>query len=477
MNTVATASANKPSPMSVQDLQQLISLLESRDELTRITVATDPILEIAAITDRVCKRPGGGRALLFENPRGSRFPVATNLFGSLSRTALALGIDHLDVLTTRLDALLSRIASPELAQLDQQIGALAEFARFVPQTLPPCWTEIMPQPDLAVFPFLHSWPGDGAASGHPRYITLPQVFTAAPAGSAPNCGMYRAQVLGPRELAMRWKAGSGAARHLSEFQRLGKPMPVAIALGGDPAGLFSAMLPLPGELSELTFAGFLRGAPVGMAACRSLSLLVPSRADVVIEGYVNPAETVTEGPFGNHTGYYSAAGPAGLLRVTSISLRPDAIIPATIVGPPPMEDCWMATAWERLLLSFLKTLFPAVNGLHFPQEWIFHQSAIISLENPQPDMVREIAALLWDTPWFSAARLLVFVDAAVDPADLSGVAWRAINLHGLAQGLFRDSTRKRLALDATDNKSSRLPLSGDPAMNQQVQRRWQEYGI
>src|SRR5512133_1791958 len=255
--------------MSLRDLQQFIATLKSRDELTRITVETDPILEIAAVTNRVCKQPGGGRALLFANPRGSRYPVATNLFGSISRTALALGVNRLDDLTTRLDALLNRVASPELAQLDRQIGALAEFSQFAPQALPPSWTEVMQPPDLTTLPFLQCWPGDGAAGEHPRYITLPQVFTAKPDGSAPNCGMYRAQVLGPRELSLRWNAGSGAAAHQAEFLRLGKPMPVAVARGGNPAGFFSAMLPLPGALDEMAFAGFLRGAPLGVSACRT----------------------------------------------------------------------------------------------------------------------------------------------------------------------------------------------------------------
>lgn len=463
--------------MSFSELHQFIALLEARDELTRITVETDPILEIAAITDRVCKQPGGGRALLFENPRGARFHVATNLFGSLGRTALALGVDNLDDLTTKMDALLGRIAAPEQAKLDQQIGALAEFTRFSPRQQSPHWTEVMAPPDLSAFPFLQSWPGDGAASGHPRYITLPQVYTAGPDDTAPNCGMYRAQVLGPWELALRWKAGSGAARHLEEFRQQGRPMPVAIALGGDPASLFSAMLPLPGNLDETTFAGFLRGAPIGMAACRTQPLRVPSQAEVVIEGLVDPKETVAEGPFGNHTGYYSPDGPAALMRVTAISVRPNAITPATVVGPPPMEDCWMAKAWERLLLSFLKRLIPAVRGLHFPLEWIFHQSAIISLEKPNPGMVREIAGLLWNTPWFSAARLLIFVAADPTPVNEGEIAWRSINLTDYAQDLFYDSTQQRMALDATGCRLPRQSLNADPAMVLQVQRRWQEYGI
>ena len=459
------------------DLHSFITLLESRDELSRISVATDPILEIAAITNRVCKQPGGGRALLFENPKGAGFPVATNLFGSLGRTSLALGIENLDDLTTKLDALLGQITAPDLAQMGQQVVALQDFSRLSPVPSPPCWTEEMKQPDLTVFPFLQSWPYDGVADGHPRYITLPQVFTADPDGTNPNCGLYRAQVRGGRELALRWKAGSGAARHLEKFRRQGKPMPVAIALGGPPASLFSAMLPLPGDLDEITFAGFLRGAAIQMAACRTVPLQVPATAEVIIEGFVHSAETVMEGPFGNHTGSYSPAGPAALLRVTGISHRPNAVIPATIVGPPPMEDCWMAKVWERLLLAFLKKLVPAVADVLFPLEWVFHQSAMISLEKPNPGMVREIAAALWGTPWFSDARLMVFVAADDTKATEREIAWRCINLADCTHDIFYDSTGRRMALDATGCRLPRQSLQPDPAMKRQVLQRWQEYGI
>jgi 4-hydroxy-3-polyprenylbenzoate decarboxylase len=254
-------------------------------------------------------------------------------------------------------------------------------------------------------------------------------------------------------------------------------MPVAIALGGPPATLFSAMLPLPGDLDELTFAGFLRGSPIGVAACRSVPLRAPATAEVVIEGLVDPAETVLEGPFGNHTGSYSPAGPAALMRVTAISHRPGAIIPATVVGPPPMEDCWMAKAWERLLLAFLKKIVPAVAEIHFPLEWVFHQSAVISLDKPRPAMVREIAAALWDTPWFSDARLMVFVAADAVPADEREIAWRCINLTDYAQDIFHDSAGRRRALDATGSRLPRQSLHADPAMERHVLQRWQEYGI
>jgi 4-hydroxy-3-polyprenylbenzoate decarboxylase len=463
--------------MPLSDLQQFISLLESNSELSRIKATTDPRLEIAAITNRVCKQPDGGRALLFEQPQGSRFPVATNLFGSLRRTSLGLGVEKLHHLTIKLATLLHQIPEPDLTRLDHQIAALQGFSQYSPVLATPRWTETTEQPDLTRFPFLHSWPGDGAASGQPRYITLPQVFTADPDGSTPNCGLYRAQVLGPQELALRWMAGSGAARHVEKFQQLGQPMPVAIALGGPPATLFSAMLPLPGNLDEMTFAGFLRGAAIGMATCRNVPLRVPATAEVVIEGFVDPAETVMEGPFGNHTGSYYPAGPAALLRVTAISHRPGAVIPATVVGPPPMEDCWMAKAWERLLLAFLQRLIPAIVDIHFPLEWVFHQSAMISLEKPNPAMVREIAPLLWGTPWFRDSRLIVFVAADTVPADEREIAWRCINLTDYTHDILRDSTGRRMALDATGCRLPRQPLQTDPAMERQVQQRWPEYGI
>lgn len=463
--------------MHLPDLRNYIAILDQHNQLTRINVPVDPRLEIAAITNRVCKQSGGGRALLFEQPTGSRFPLATNLFGSLRRTCLALGVNDLHQLTERMTALLDLIPEFDVTRLDRQIIALEEFSRFSPLPGPPCWTEAMEQPDLTAFPFLQSWPGDGSADGHPRYITLPQVITADPDGGSPNCGIYRAQVRGERELALRWKAGSGAARHLERFRQRGKPMPVAIALGGPPAALFSAMLPLPGDLDELTFAGFLRDVPIETASCRSVPLRVPAAAEVVIEGFVDPAETVMEGPFGNHTGCYSPAGMAALLRITGISHRPGAVIPATVVGPPPMEDCWMAKAWERLLLAFLRKLAPGIADIHFPLEWVFHQSAVISLEKPDPAMVREIAAALWDTPWFSDACLVIFVAADAEPANEREVAWRCINLAEYAQDIFHDSTGQRMALDATGCRLSRQPLQADSAMELQVLQRWQEYGI
>jgi len=464
--------------MSLSDLHNFIDYLKTENELSRVTAEVDPVLEIAAITDRVCKQPEGGRALLFEQPCGSGFAVATNLFGSIRRVCLALGVERLEQLTERMSRLLDHIPGPALNNLDRRIAELPEFAAFAPRPVG-CNPDLvtMERPDLTRFPFLQSWPQDGSADGFGRYITLPLVFTAdADCGHA-NCGMYRCQLRGPDTLAIRWKDGSGAAMHLEGYRKEGKPMPVAIALGGPPAATFCAMFPLPGNLDEMTFAGFLGGAALEMAPCRTVPLHVPAGVELVIEGYVESGETVLEGPFGNHTGCYSPAGEAALMRVTCIRHRSDAIIPATVVGPPPMEDCWMGKAWERILCAFLQRLVPEVADIHLPLEWMFHQSGIVSLVNPQPGMVRDTAERLWALPWFSQARLLVFVDANDEVSGLHRAAWRAINLADFDGGVFFDDTGRRMALDATGCRSSGKLLKPDEGIVRLVESRWKEYGI
>jgi 4-hydroxy-3-polyprenylbenzoate decarboxylase len=465
--------------MPISDLHKLISQLEANGELSRISVSVDPILEIAAITNRICKQPDGGPTQLFEHPSNSNFPLATNLFGSNNRVCLALGITDLSDLTERMSTLLDLIPRLDFGFLDHQIASLPEFVRFAPfiASGPDKSLVHMSPPDLSQFPFLQSWPDDGSAGGHPRYITLPQVVTADPDGGTRNLGIYRVQLRGEREVAIQWKAGSGAARHAEQFRRLGQTMPVAIILGGDPATLFSAMFPLPGDLDELTFAGFLRGAPLTMVHCQSIPLQVPIGTEIIIEGYVEPGETVIEGPFGNHTGFYAPSAPAALMRVTAISHRLNAIIPATVVGPPPMEDCWMAQAWERLLLAFLHKFEPAITDIRYPFEWVFHQSAIISLENPQPGMVRNISAQLWALSWFASARVLLFVTAGAEPSDLSYASWKAINVTHHSNDIIKDSPTGRIAVDATGCRVPRPEVKCSVETTALVARRWKEYQL
>jgi 4-hydroxy-3-polyprenylbenzoate decarboxylase len=464
--------------MSVSHLGTFISSLDS-SELSRITVPVDPKLEIAAITRRVCTEPAGGRALLFAHPRGSGFSVATNLFGSERRVCRALGVDSLDMLTERMMQLLTQLSKPEIGRLDSQLAELPDFRRFNPLYIEGDDVDLvtMVEPDLRCFPFLHNWPADGSAEDYPDYITLAQVMTVAPNGSSPNCGLYRVQVRGAQDAAIQWKPGSGAARHAELYLAAGLPMPVAIVLGGDPALLCSAMFPLPGELDEVTFAGFLRGAPLATVACHNVPLRVPLGAEVVIEGYVEPGATVLEGPFGNHSGCYSPEMPATLFRVTTIRHRPAAIIPATVVGPPPMEDCWMARVWERLLLAFLRSLIPAIRDIHVPFEWAFHQSAVIFLENPQPGMVGDIVERLWALPWFAASRLLIFTDAESVTPPMSYALWRVINVTEFSRDVYCDKETGRLALDATGAAQARQSVQDSKEYTELVDRRWKEYGF
>jgi 4-hydroxy-3-polyprenylbenzoate decarboxylase len=254
-------------------------------------------------------------------------------------------------------------------------------------------------------------------------------------------------------------------------------MPVAIVLGGSPAMLFTAMFPLPGNLDEMTFAGFLSGAPITTVSCRSVPLRAGIGAEVIIEGFVKPGETVMEGPFGNHSGYYSPVAPAALMRVTSVGHRPNAVIPATVVGAPPMEDCWMSQAWERLLLAFLRRIAPSIKDIHFPFELVFHQSAIISLENPQPGMVRNISTQLWGLPWFASARIILFVSADAESLELSNSAWKAVNVTNFTTDIYHDNATGRVAIDATGRRTPRPEVKVSFETAALVASRWKEYQL
>lgn len=464
--------------MAASFLQNFIRHVESVGALSRIHNTADPLLEISAITDIVCKRLDGGVALLFEKPSGSPFRVATNLFGSLQRICLALETSSIEAVALRLSELLSQLPAADYSSLAEMIAGHPAFQCFKPKKTRESEPDLllMASPDLSIFPFLQNWPEDGSAEGHPRYMTLPQVFTVDPESGLQNSGLYRVQIRGTREVAIQWKSGSGAARHMEKYQQSREPMPVAIVLGGHPAVLFSSMLPLPGELDEVHFAGFLCGSPLETSPCVNIPITVPTGAEVVIEGYVDPGSYALEGPFGNHTGSYAAAAPAPLMHVTAIRHRVDAIIPATLVGRPPMEDCRMAQVWESLLRVFLKKLLPEVADIHMPFEWSFHQSSIVSLENPHPGMVQNVSARLWALPWFRSARFTVFVSAG-SPLSLNYAAWRAINLADFSVDVHCDRDTGRVALDATGHGAGTAQVGMPAGITELVTRRWKEYGI
>ena len=462
----------------LSSLQELLTRLDHAGELHRIDAPVSCQRELAAITRAVSAAPRGGTALLFQRPDGFTLPVATNLYGSRRRMSLALTLDHPDDLRERFVALLSphgQLTSQGLQHLLAQHPELLLHAP-IPVNHGPCHALRPVGDDLLQLPVPHNWPEDGSSAGSGRYLTLGQIHTVDPQGGTPNCGIYRCQIHDAHTLAIRWRPGSGAAQHYRQHCERGLPMPVAISLGGPPALTLAAAWPLPEGLDETLFAGWLRGGAIPLVACSHGPLAVPAEAELVIEGFAEPDQSLPEGPFGNHTGLYDPAGPAARVTVTRISYRPNAVLPATVVGPPPQEDCWMMLAWERLLAALLPRLVPGVRDIRIPLPWVFRQSAVISLENHSPRMVRETVRALWELPWFRKARLLVLVDAAEGPTQMLRAAWRVVNDTDWLDGLIHDEAGGRLAVDAT----CRHPLSDrlcDPEMDQLISNRWKEYGL
>lgn len=447
--------------MGFADLRGYIAGLDAAGELQRVEAEVDPDLEIACITDLQSKLPDGGKALLFERVKGSPFPVATNLFGSAARMALALGVTDLRELTPRMEELL---ASPQSAPGPRLVD------------LAPCREVVQREPDLGRYPFLRSWPAEEG-----RFITLPLVFTRDPDSGAGNLGMYRVRIFDDRSAGIRWRPGSGGFAHQEKYKASGKRMPVAIAVGADPALTLAASLPLPDFLDEVSFAGFLRREPVEMVRCLDSDLLVPAHAELVIEGYIEPDETRREGPFGNHTGSYHPGGEVPLLRVTCITGRRDAICQATVVGPPPMEDCYLAKAAERLLLPLSRRQCPEIMDMVMPLEGIFHGCAIVSIDKRMPGQGRRVLEALRTEGWLKRGKLLVVVDAAGENLTLSEGFWRALNAVEFPRDLVV-TPDGCLGVDATrklpeEGGARLMELKQDASVSALVKRRWREYGF
>lgn len=458
-----------------RNLRDFLGRLDRNGELHTVAATVDPVLEIAAITDRVCKDAALNRGLLFTSVAGSRFSVATNLFGSERRLALSLGLERLADLTHRFDAILA------------EHGGRGSQARLAALATSPRWREAGPlfaDPppaglaergvDLGMLPVLKSAPADGTPDHDGRFMTLPLVMTAAPGGSTVNCGMYRCAVTGPDRLSIAWNPASGAARHAARWQRGLKPMPVTVALGGPPALTFAATLPLPDLLDEFSFAGLLGGEPLRLFRCGN-GLPAPAEAEAVLEGYLHPEDLAGCGAFGNHSGYYTPSMATATLRVTSLRLRDDTIYPATVVGRPPMEDCWFVRGWERLLLSLVKLDLPEVVELHHPFAGIFHGGVILSARDANGrgmELLRRIRAL----PWLKGSRLHVLVDEEQAPSDEAGVCWRIMNNVAWGDDLLVEG--ETLVVDATRKpRERRLPVAPDPDIALLVERRWREYGF
>lgn len=372
--------------------------MEDAGELRRITCKVDTQYEICEITDRISKCEGGGKALLFENT-GTDYPVLMNMMGSDRRMAMALGVDSLDDITRRIDTLVEGVMSPKSSLWEklQVLPLLKDVAKWFPtrsSSRGECQQVVWrgEDVDLGRLPILKSWPCDGGA-----FITLPMVATVDPESGTHNLGMYRMQVFDNRTTGMHWHRHKTGARHYDAYKRLGKRMPVSVALGGDPAYIYSATAPMPDNMDEMLLAGMLRQRPVKMVKCLTNELWVPSDCDFVLEGYVDPAEELaTEGPFGDHTGFYSLTDLYPRFHIEAITSRRDAIYPATIVGVPPMEDAYIAKATERIFLAPIRlAVQPEVRDLYMPIEGTAHNIALVSIAKRYLGQAGKVAQGLW----------------------------------------------------------------------------------
>lgn len=409
--------------MAYKDLRSFIQRLEDSGQLRRISVPVSPILEMTEIADRVVK--AGGPALLFENPSGYEIPVLMNGFGTAQRVAMALGVDAIEEISSQVEDFLRVDVPQDWTGKLSLLSRYAKLASFTPRLVKTgaCQRVVHTEDaTLDELPILHCWPGDGG-----RFITLPMVFSKDPSTGVRNAGMYRMQVYDERTTGMHWHPQKVGARHYAEYERLGRRMEIAVALGGDPALTYAASAPLPDGFDEMIFAGFLRKRAVEMVACKSVSLEVPADCDIVIEGYVEPYERRTEGPFGDHTGYYSLPAEFPVFHVTCITRKEDAIYPATIVGKPPMEDCFIAKAIERIFLPFVRFQIPEIVDLNLPIEGVFHNFAIVAIHKRYPGHARKVMHALWGLGQMATTKILLVVDGDVNVQDVSEVLWRIGN--------------------------------------------------
>ncbi|MDR2882574.1 MAG: menaquinone biosynthesis decarboxylase [Alistipes sp.] len=399
-----------------KNLNTYIGLLEREGELVRVAAQVSPVLEIAEITDRVSKSPGGGGVLLFERVEGSVFPVVTNLFGSERRIALALGAGSLDEISGRLDGLLREAFAPRgsLAEKIKAVPLLAEASRWFPRQVSgrgECQQVVLrgSEARLSALPVLKCWPHDGG-----RFVTLPLVHTVGPNGGAQNVGMYRMQVYDDHTTGMHWHIHKTGARHYEAYRRAGVArMPVSVCLGGDPAYTYAATAPMPDGMDEYLLAGFLRRRPVRLVRCVTNDLWVPADCDFVIEGWVDVNEPLrTEGPFGDHTGFYSLEDPYPVFHVSAITYRRDAIYPATLVGVPPQEDAWFAAATEKVFLPPIRSVLqPEICDMHMPPAGCAHNLAIVSLDISYAGQAEKVAAGLWGAGQMMFNKVLIATPA------------------------------------------------------------------
>jgi 4-hydroxy-3-polyprenylbenzoate decarboxylase len=455
--------------MPFNDLREFIRALEKNKELKRISIEVDPHLEIAEFADRSVKT--GGPALLFEKPKGSKVPVLINAFASMKRMEIALGVDSVDEIAARITEYLEMRMPQGLIGKLKMLPKLAEMGSFFPKIVDggPCKDVIRKDNfSLQEFPVLHCWPQDGGP-----FITLPMVFSRNPDTGKRNCGMYRMQVYDDRTTGMHWQTHKQGAEHYRRLLKEGKQarMEVSVAIGSDPATMYSAILPMPPDLDEMMIAGFLRGKPVEMVKCETNDIEVPANAEIVLEGYVELGESRREGPFGDHTGFYSLEDDYPVFHVTCVTHRKEPIYATTIVGPPPMEDFYMGKAIERIFLPLMRMQLPEVRDICMPAEGIFHNLILVSIRKSYPLHARKAMSAIWGLGQAMFSKCIVVVDEDVDVQNVSEVAWKALNNIDPE----RDIQFVMGPIDSLDH-ASRLPNFGSK-MGIDATRKWKEEGF
>ena len=440
-----------------KNLSEFMAVLESAGEVKTIDTPVSHFLDISKYTDRESKSPGGGKALLFKNVEGADFAAATNLFGSNRRICLALGVEDLNQLGDRVREMIDMSPPESFKDMLALLPTALSVTRFFPKKsrakTPACQQVVHTGDavDLFSLPVLHCWPKDAG-----RFITLPLVITRSLISGKRNMGMYRLQVFDRNTTGMHWHVHKDGSHYYSEYCRAQKRMPVAVAIGADPATIYSATAPLPRNVDELILAGFIRGKSVPMAKCITIDLEVPAEAEFVLEGYVDPGELRREGPFGDHTGYYSLADDYPVFHVTAVTHRKNPVYCATLVGRPPMEDCYLAKATERLFLPLLQTAFPEIVDYWLPWEGVFHNIVVVAIDKAYPGHAHKVMHGLWGQGQMSFCKAIVVVDQDVvltQPAAIMDALLDNLDVES-------DFTHTKGVLDVLDH-SSPIPNFGN----------------
>lgn len=520
--------------MATANFSEFISFLDRHDELTRVRARVSPILEISEICARVCRTAAphghneldrsyaanlGGKALLFENVEGSDIPVAINTFGSYWRVNQALGTESLTSLAERVQHLVKPEIPTTLMEKMKRLPDLLKMASYPPKVVKNgiCQQVILEgdRADLTRLPLLHCWPLDGdlhsgqvydpvaaglsgTISGTGRYVTFAGIHTRDPEDGSRNIGMYRVQQFGARKCAMHWHMHHDGARHFRKYQKRGEKMPLAIVLGGESVLPYAATAPLPPGVEELLFAGFLNNGGIELVQCRTIDLQVPANAEIVIEGFVDPSEKLLEGPFGDHTGFYSLADWYPAFYVTCITHRRDPIYPTTIVGKPPMEDYFLGKATERIFLPLLQMLIPDIVDYCLPISGVFHNCAFVKIRKEYPYQARRVMHAIWGAGQMSFTKFIIVVDEQVNVHDEQDVLFHLLSncdperdmevVHGPVDILDHASPEmgagSKIGFDATvklpaEGKVRMYPkeLEMDQGTKELVTRKWKEYGL